>query len=197
MFRGHCLTRHALPRVAPALLAHAWEGGSFSTRGREEEAESGLLGIISGCLSIRVITFGVPGRGKKKKKENERKKEKKGLPGISQVLSATAVILPYPAMQARAVSPHPGQLLDPSAMPHRTHPTTEALGKAFGRWWVRARDCQNFGLGHMGKARWWCEEASPRLEVLRPLESFARPELGTQIWHGLRERRGAADLSYV
>lgn len=36
----------------------------------------------------------------------------------------------------------------------------------------------------MGKARWWCEEARPRLEVLRPLESFARPELGTQIWHG-------------
>lgn len=54
---GHCFTHHALPRVAPALVAHAWEGGSFPTQGKEEEAESGLLGIISGCLSICVINF--------------------------------------------------------------------------------------------------------------------------------------------
>lgn len=54
---GHCFTRHALPRVAPALLAHAWEGGSFPTQGKEEEAESGLLEIISGYLSIFVIKF--------------------------------------------------------------------------------------------------------------------------------------------
>lgn len=54
---GHCFTRPALPRVAPALLALAWEGGSFPTQGKEEEAESGLLAIISGCLSICGMNF--------------------------------------------------------------------------------------------------------------------------------------------
>lgn len=68
---GHCFTRHALPRVAPALLAHAWEGGSFPTQSKEEEAESGVLGIISGCLSICVINF-----AECQKAERERKFKK-------------------------------------------------------------------------------------------------------------------------
>lgn len=70
--RGHCFTRHALPRVAPALLAHAWEGGSFSTWGREEETQSGLLGIVSGCLLIHAINFRVPGSKTKNKKKKEK-----------------------------------------------------------------------------------------------------------------------------
>lgn len=68
--RGHCFTRHALPQPAPALLAHAWEGGSFPTRGREEEAESVLLSIISGCLSICAINFVECQKKKEKEKEN-------------------------------------------------------------------------------------------------------------------------------
>lgn len=76
--QGHCFTRHALPRAAPALLAHVWEGGGFSTWGREEEAQSGLLGIISGCLLIHVINFRVSGS----KNKNKKKKKKKGIPGI-------------------------------------------------------------------------------------------------------------------
>lgn len=71
--RGHCFTRHALPRVAPALLAHAWEGGSFPTRGREEEAESGLLGIISGCLLICVINFAECQQARKKTEINKKR----------------------------------------------------------------------------------------------------------------------------
>ena len=71
--RGHCFTRHALPRVAPALLAHAWEGGSFPTWGREEEAESELLGIISGGLSICVINFTECQKAGKKERERKTK----------------------------------------------------------------------------------------------------------------------------
>lgn len=41
----------------PSPLAHVWEGSSFPTQGKEEEAEPGLFGIISGCLSICVINF--------------------------------------------------------------------------------------------------------------------------------------------
>lgn len=71
--QGHCFTRHALPRAAPALLAHVWEGGGFSTWGREEEAQSGLLGITSGCLLIHVINFRVSGSKNKNKKKKKKK----------------------------------------------------------------------------------------------------------------------------
>lgn len=69
--QGHCFTRRALPRVAPAPLAHAWEGGSFPTQGREKEAECGLFSIISGCSSICAIHF-VECQKAIKKEERER-----------------------------------------------------------------------------------------------------------------------------
>ena len=92
--RGHCFTRHALPRVAPALVAHAWEGGSFPTWGREEEAESGLLGITSGCLLICVINFAECQKARKKK---ERKKKKKNFLAFCDSclsLGASSIVLP-------------------------------------------------------------------------------------------------------
>lgn len=89
--RGHCFTRHALPRVAPALLAHAWEGGSFSTWGREEETQSGLLGIVSGSLLIHAINFRVPGS-----KTKNKKKKKRNSWHHSQILFVTECVLPCP-----------------------------------------------------------------------------------------------------
>lgn len=105
--QGHCFTRHALLRAAPALLAHVWEGGGFSTWGREEEAQSGLLGIISGCLLIHVINFRVSGSKNKNKKE---KKKKRNSWHHSQFLFVTGCTLPCPVAWSicRASWMHPG-----------------------------------------------------------------------------------------
>lgn len=37
-------------------------------------------------------------------------------------------------------------------------------------------------MEHTDKTRWWCGKVSPRLEVLKLLDNFARPRLSTHTW---------------